>query len=283
MTKKKNSTSKKEFLEQVSYWLPYPTSKKKELLQELAQDLQTAYEDTSSKFSVSERWKWVFDEFGPPQKVAENLLSSQRGLMKRANYFHRVLAFLIDTIFAYGLLFVVLLLEMEFIYATKVNLEPFISFDPDFRFYRMMILSDLVHLSDPLLTPNYQFALYSLLITGILIGPATLDNWSWMNIIEDLTWFLGYNITFTAYLTIILAYYFILEGYHGRTLGKFLLRLRVVSETGTRATWQQILTRNISKFNLQVLLLDWLAGGLLKKNRQRGLDMLAKTQVIVSF
>ncbi|MFX0114427.1 MAG: hypothetical protein ACFFB3_07755, partial [Candidatus Hodarchaeota archaeon] len=115
MARTENCVSKREFLENVSYWLPYPTSKKKELLQELAQDLQTAFKDTSANSSASERWKRVFDEFGTPQEVAENLLSSQTGLMRRANYFHRALAFLIDAVFAYGLLFAILLLEMEFI------------------------------------------------------------------------------------------------------------------------------------------------------------------------
>ncbi|MFX0114326.1 MAG: RDD family protein, partial [Candidatus Hodarchaeota archaeon] len=178
----------------------------------------------------------------------------------------------------------ILLLEMEFIYATKVNLEPFITFDPDFKFYRMMILSQLVYLSDPsIFMPDYQFALYSFLIFGLIFGPAFLDSLFWTGLIESLVWLLGYGFIFTVHLTIILAYYSILEGYHGRTLGKFLLGLRVVSETGVRATWQQILTRNLSKFNLTALMLDWLAGGLLKKNRQRGLDVLAKTQVIVSF
>ena len=67
----------------------------------------------------------------------------------------------------------------------------------------------------------------------------------------------------------------------GGTLGKILMRQKVVSVTG-KITSAQAFMRNISKVFGLLLLLDWIVGMLLDTSdpRQRWLDQIAKTSVI---
>lgn len=92
-----------EFLNQVNSWLPPRASKKEEWLRELRQDLDAAYEDTSADLSASERWGNVLNEFGTPEEVAKNLISSQTEPFARASYSRRVAAYLIDFVITIGL------------------------------------------------------------------------------------------------------------------------------------------------------------------------------------
>ena len=45
-----------------------------------------------------------------------------------------------------------------------------------------------------------------------------------------------------------LAYHALLEGFYGRTLGKFVTGTRVVSADGSRASWGQIIGRSFARF-----------------------------------
>ena len=86
----------------------------------------------------------------------------------------------------------------------------------------------------------------------------------------------------------ILGYNAILEYYFGATIGKKILNLSVVDQTGLRITWKQAIVRNFSKIIVseEFLPLDVILGMILEKmdpekaRKQRGLDILAETIVI---
>ena len=83
----------------------------------------------------------------------------------------------------------------------------------------------------------------------------------------------------------ILVYFIILEQSYSGTLGKRLLKLKVVDESGIRITWNQSILRNLSKlpFVSFFLLFDLFIGIFSEKTRgrnQRMLDFVAGTKVI---
>ncbi|MFX0124600.1 MAG: RDD family protein [Candidatus Hodarchaeota archaeon] len=111
-----------------------------------------------------------------------------------------------------------------------------------------------------IITPNAQIFLMIVFITLLLI-------------IAFIVW-LGYNAA--------------LEYYFGATIGKKLLNLLVVDQTGVKINWKQAIIRNFSKLYVseELLPLDVILGMILermdpeKTRYQRGLDILAETIVI---
>ncbi|MFX0114329.1 MAG: RDD family protein [Candidatus Hodarchaeota archaeon] len=101
--------------------------------------------------------------------------------------------------------------------------------------------------------------------------------------VDIILWFILISSLVAIQFTLIFAYFALMEGYYGTTIGKRLLGLQVVNETGLRITWQQAVMRNLSKSCLQYLLLDWLVGLIGRTDGQRGLDVLAKAKVIETF
>lgn len=94
--------------------------------------------------------------------------------------------------------------------------------------------------------------------------------------------FLFAGIPFVGF---ILGYFIIFEKTYSSTLGKRLLRLKVVDESGINITWTQSLIRNITKvpFLLSFLPFDILFGIASEKTRgrkQRVLDFVAGTKVM---
>lgn len=97
-------------------------------------------------------------------------------------------------------------------------------------------------------------------------------------------------ITFLTIVTVIIliGYNAVLEYYFGATVGKKLLNLAVVDQTGIRITWKQAIIRNFSKILIseELLPFDVILGMILehldpeKTRNQRGLDILAETIVI---
>ncbi len=84
---------------------------------------------------------------------------------------------------------------------------------------------------------------------------------------------------------LILGYFIFFEGIYSTTLGKRLLGLMVVDESGIKITWIQTLTRNITKvpFLSTFLPFDILLGILSEKTKgrkQRVLDFVAGTNVV---
>lgn len=88
-----------------------------------------------------------------------------------------------------------------------------------------------------------------------------------------------------SYFVISLGYRFFTEwSWRGQTLGKKLLRLRVVDAEGMRLQFNQVVIRNLLRF-VDFLPLCYLVGGitcLLNKNSQRLGDLAANTLVIHS-
>jgi uncharacterized RDD family membrane protein YckC len=80
------------------------------------------------------------------------------------------------------------------------------------------------------------------------------------------------------------AYYPVLEGLLGATLGKLVLDLRIVDENGRRAGWGQVMVRTLLRLiEVNPLLFGGLPAGLFvmtSKERQRLGDKLARTYVV---
>jgi uncharacterized RDD family membrane protein YckC len=97
-------------------------------------------------------------------------------------------------------------------------------------------------------------------------------------------------ITILTITTVILfvGYNAVLEYYFSATIGKKLLKITVVDQTGVRITGKQAIIRNFSKLFIseEILPLDVILGMILerldpeKTRNQRGLDILAETIVI---
>ncbi len=80
---------------------------------------------------------------------------------------------------------------------------------------------------------------------------------------------------------VFIGYFVIFEGKYSTTPGKWLLKLKVVSEFGIKITWQQAIIRNFTRIRGELLLLDLLIGKfVMKLDRQRAMDKLAQTIVI---
>ncbi|OLS21828.1 MAG: hypothetical protein HeimC3_33500 [Candidatus Heimdallarchaeota archaeon LC_3] len=83
----------------------------------------------------------------------------------------------------------------------------------------------------------------------------------------------------------LLSYFIVLEKIYSTTIGKKLLGLIVIDETGIRITWSQGLIRNITKipFIGQFLIFDVIIGMFSVKTRKKNLrvlDLVAGTQVV---
>jgi uncharacterized RDD family membrane protein YckC len=85
-------------------------------------------------------------------------------------------------------------------------------------------------------------------------------------------------VSANACIAMVLAYFPVLEGRFGRTLGKQLLGLRVRSEDGLPASYWQAFLRRLS-FYFEILPIEALFMPLHPK-RQRWFDVLAKTVVV---
>ncbi|MFX0086110.1 MAG: RDD family protein, partial [Candidatus Hodarchaeota archaeon] len=100
-------------------------------------------------------------------------------------------------------------------------------------------------------------------------------------------------LLFISFLTIttviiLIGYNAVLEYYFGATIGKKILKLGVVDQTGVAINWKQAIIRNLSKILIseEILPFDIVLGMILgklnpeKTRNQRGLDILAETIVI---
>ena len=95
----------------------------------------------------------------------------------------------------------------------------------------------------------------------------------------------GFLFVFIPVIVFLLGYFIIMEKSYSTTLGKRLLGLTVVDESGIRITWTQSLIRNFTKVPVLTSFLpfDFLFGILSEKTqgrKQRVLDFVAGTNVI---
>jgi uncharacterized RDD family membrane protein YckC len=97
----------------------------------------------------------------------------------------------------------------------------------------------------------------------------------------------NYNLTgapFLVSLLIWLAYYTLMEGFFGATVGKFATGIRVVREDGSKADLQAALVRTVSRFvDAMPLFIPYLVGAIViwtSPKRQRLGDRWAHTVVV---
>lgn len=90
-------------------------------------------------------------------------------------------------------------------------------------------------------------------------------------------WILPFALLFLAILGLGIFYFPLLEAHYGRTLGKHLMRIRVVRESGSPIGLGQAFVRRLS-FYFDMLWVDALFVFFTDKN-QRALDIVAKTVV----
>lgn len=91
--------------------------------------------------------------------------------------------------------------------------------------------------------------------------------------------FAVFNYWLLASAIIILVYFTYLEENHGKTLGKNLMKIKVIADEG-EITYQKALLRNLSKILWIPLVVDILAGYIAGDSKIRYLDKVAGTDVI---
>ncbi len=92
-----------------------------------------------------------------------------------------------------------------------------------------------------------------------------------------LVWLIPFGLLFLAILGLGIFYFPLLEAHYGKTLGKYLMRIRVVRESGSSIGLGQAFVRRLS-FYFDMLWVDALFVFFTDKN-QRALDIVAKTVV----
>jgi uncharacterized RDD family membrane protein YckC len=241
----KNNTAKRIdlYIDEISKLLPYPSSLKTTLLAELRIDVQTAMEGFEKKNPSM--------VFGLPRDVAKNFTKSQDWGTKRAGWWSRIFAYLIDVAILGIFLVVYVLGGIIAILALFMPVDDIPDlFQGSWGFDEPMPLQLDLTLGETIL---FLVLLFSLIGSAILV-------------------FFGYIV--------------VLERYFSATIGKKLLKLSVVDVSGIKITWYQAIVRNLSKILGGFLPVDLLLGMILERHdpekirKQRGLDILAETIVV---
>lgn len=113
-------------------------------------------------------------------------------------------------------------------------------------------------------------------IATVVIAPVAMGLWFFGDV-RYLPWgLLAYLIVGSI---LIASYPIVAEAMYGKTIGKHLFGLRVVTESGTRITWLQAVVRNLPIF-LQIFVIDALFA-LFTERSQRAFELLSRTRVIL--
>lgn len=231
------------YIDEVRRLLPYHEEKIQDTLKELRIDIEAAVVDADRKPPSA--------VFGSPRDVALNIMASHpEWYSKRAGWWIRLVAYVLDLFIEMSLLFIYLgtgfIAIITFIMPLDELMQEFQSWEQEsFNFFELF-------------TP--QSLLLIILISFFFITTVIL--------------LVGYST--------------VLEYYFGATPGKKLLNLLVIDQTGIRITWKQAIIRNLSKILIseEILPFDVVLGMILEKldpektQKQRGLDILAETIVI---
>jgi uncharacterized RDD family membrane protein YckC len=79
----------------------------------------------------------------------------------------------------------------------------------------------------------------------------------------------------------VICYNILLEGYFGRTIGKYIMRLKVLKTDGTKIGYREAILRNIPKYVGNFIFIDALIMVLFfREEKQRAFDKVADTIVI---
>jgi uncharacterized RDD family membrane protein YckC len=224
------------YVNEVSRLLPYPYSKKRDALEELRIDVQSALKDSGGSPS---------SVFGSPIDVAKNVCQGNDWHNNRARWRTRVAAWLVDFFVVGSLIALILAAGFLLIITTVMPFEE--------------LMAEFVEWEN-----------------SFTISPQSIQL---IIIISVLT-----IISFVIFI----GYHVVLEYRYSTTLGKKILGLSVVDQSGIKITWKQALIRNFSKMLIfeEFLLIDVVLGMILerfdpeKTQKQRGLDILAETLVI---
>ena len=113
-------------------------------------------------------------------------------------------------------------------------------------------------------------------IATVVIAPVAMGLWFFGDV-RYLPWgLLAYLIVGSI---LIASYPIVAEAMYGKTIGKHLFGLRVVTESGTRITWLQAVVRNLPIF-LQIFVIDALFA-LFTERSPRAFELLSRTRVIL--
>ncbi|MFX0184580.1 MAG: RDD family protein [Candidatus Hodarchaeota archaeon] len=239
------------YIEQLDGLLPYPKHKKEGLLEEFRIDAQLAMKDSDNDDA--------YTVFGSPRDVAKNLSQGHDWGTQRASWKSRTLAFIIDV-----------MIQVAFIVIAAVGF---------FLIFLILFPDEAV----------FQWFNW----------PGDSPDWLWTREEGWSEWVIGEGLTLTqgifvlilvlffigSFLSVIIGYEVVLERVFSQTIGKKLLGLMVVDQSGIRITWIQAVIRNLSKV-FDLLLLDAVLGMILEKQdpektqKQRGMDILAETIVV---
>jgi uncharacterized RDD family membrane protein YckC len=187
--------------------------------------------------------------YGDPYQIAKALSLSQDWDTKVAGWGVRTLAFIIDVILIVSACLIYLLFGLVVLF--RIDLT---------RVLRIRILSEAFDI----LRSELELGTFLILAVGLLF------------------YVLGAAVIYSLY-------FIGLEKIYSTTIGKKLLRLLVIDESGVRLTWKQSIIRNFTKLPgiIEFLPFDTILGMLLvergKEDYQRATDILAKTVVVRSI
>jgi uncharacterized RDD family membrane protein YckC len=137
--------------------------------------------------------------------------------------------------------------------------------------------------SQPLAGPVTRFFAWAIDLSCISVAMMLLG--IVLNLLKAVSWNLGLAVSAIVYFGISIGYAIALEwAWRGQTVGKKLLRLRVIDAEGMRLQFNQIVVRNLLRF-VDALPALYFVGGLacwLNRNCQRLGDLAANTVVIRS-
>ncbi|MFX0062856.1 MAG: RDD family protein [Candidatus Hermodarchaeota archaeon] len=245
-----------DYITQISKLLPYPMQKKSTLLEGVRKDVKDAMDDSNeTNPSVA---------FGSPLEVAKNLSEAQDWGIEPASWTRRFFATLIDVVIT-GTLSVILFLPGT-----------------------IFILSLFVPPEDVL---EWVFSDPFTIGIGFQISFSTSSNNGAPQLsgVEAFVFLILFALLISITNLIYIGYYIVLEKVFFGTIGKKIVRIFVVDETGIIITWKQAIIRNFTKilfWNI-ILVFDTIFGILMNKKlatenikNQRMLDILAETIVI---
>ena len=187
--------------------------------------------------------------FGNPRDVAKDLSRSQDWGTEPAGFFKRTVAFIID--FAIIAIFHPATILALLMVAILLNNR----WDE--------FATELTRMFETIFDPSNPI----LLLISLLVWITICLSIGLFPLVSGTCYFVGF------------------EGKFSTTLGKRIMGLKVVDESGTKLSWKQAFVRNLSKIGtfleLEFVLFDVLIGVLMQKaEKRRALDLLVETVVV---
>ncbi|MCW4031195.1 MAG: RDD family protein [Candidatus Bathyarchaeota archaeon] len=131
-------------------------------------------------------------------------------------------------------------------------------------------------LSESSLQEHWVKRLIAIVVDSIIVGVATAITGFFINVAGIFNWL---SFPFAMGLVYVL-YFTITELTYGYTIGKKIVKLKVVTADGKRPSLEGAFIRNISKIHFIFLLLDTIGGFFLSKDpHQKYIDQIAHTTV----